>query len=169
MSDTGWSWMGKYVIGIVAALVLGVILGNLTLFKGAALGMPNLTAATLVQFIAHITALLIFALLSRNLAVKLRAGGGRHNAAADITVAFMTLALIAAGYVVLSSFIDPFTARNVKQVVNWVFIIGIAGSATWVGWALFNGGDALMASLKHAFASTPETKNTDAESNRSPQ
>ncbi len=166
MSDTGWSWMGKYVIGIVAALILGVILGNLALFKGATLGMPKLTAATLVQFVAHVTALLIFSLLSRHLAVKLRAGGSRLHAVADITVAFMTLALAAAGYMVLSSFIDPFTAQSVKQVVNWIFIIGIAAAAAWVGWALFNGGDALMAALKHAFTSKPESKNVGSEPNR---
>ncbi|MBI3773978.1 MAG: hypothetical protein HY273_00215 [Gammaproteobacteria bacterium] len=167
MSDTGWSWMGKYVIGIVVALIIGAALGNLGLFKSATLGMPNLTAATLVQFVAHVTALMIFALLSRSLAIKLRAGGGQHHAAANITVAIMTLALMAAGYVVLSSFIDPFTARGVKQVINWIFIFGIAGSAAWVGWALYNGGDALMASLKHAFSGTPETKNTDTETHHS--
>lgn len=165
MSDNGWSWMGKYVLGIFAALVLGVILGSLTLFKGATLGMPNLTAATLVQFIAHATALLTFALLSRRLAVKLRAGGQRFAAVADIAIAFMTLALVGVGYIVLSKFINPFTAHDVKQVINWIFIVSIVAAATWTGWALFNGGDALMAALKQAFSSNPETKSAGPESN----
>lgn len=165
MTDTGWSWMGKYVLGIIAALVLGVILGSLTLFKSAALGMPNLTAATLVQFLAHATALLTFALLSRRLAVKLRAGGQQLAAVADIIIALMTLVLLAVGYVVLTKFIDPFTARDVKQVVNWIFIISIVSAATWLGWALFNGGDALMAALKQAFTGHPESKQAGPESN----
>ena len=165
MSDTGWSWMGKYVLGIIAALLLGVILGNLALFKGATLGMPNLTAATLVQFIAHSTALLTFALLFRHLAVKLRAGGQRLAPLADITIAFMTLALLAVGYIVLSKFIGPFTARDVKQVINWIFIIGIVSAAIWMGWALFNGGDALMAALKRAFTGSPESKLAGPETN----
>ena len=157
MSDTGWSWMGKYVLGIFAALVLGVILGNLTLFKGATLGSANLTAATLVQFIAHATALLTFALLSRRFAVKLRAGGQQLAAVASITIALMSLVLVAVGYIILAKFIDPFTARDVKQVINWIFIVSIVSSAIWVGWALFNGGDALMAALKQAFSGSPES------------
>lgn len=157
MPDTGWSWMAKYVLGIFSALVLGVILGSLTLFKGATLGVPNLTAATLVQFIAHATALLTFALLGRRVAVKLRAGGQRFAAMADITIAFMTLALVGVGYVVLSKFIDPVTAHDVKQMINWTFIVSIVAAATWTGWALFSGGDALMAALKLAFSGKSES------------
>lgn len=164
MTDTGWSWMGKYVLGTIGALILGVILGNLTLFKSAALGVPNLTAATLVQFLAHASALLVFALLSRRLALKLRANGQPLAAAAGITIAFMALVLLAVGYIVLSKFIDPFTARDVKQVVNWIFIVGIVSAAIWMGWALFNGGDALMAALKQAFTGHPEAKHPGPES-----
>ena len=44
-----WIWIGKYVVVIIVALVLGAVIGNLGLFKGATLGTRQLTAASLVD------------------------------------------------------------------------------------------------------------------------
>jgi magnesium-transporting ATPase (P-type) len=144
----GWGWVGKYVIVIVAALLLGVALGNLALFKGATLGNPKLTAGLLVQFITHMAALALLWTLGWRAAEQMRQSGQRLSAVAMIVLAFITLVITAVGYVVLSNFIDPFIAKGLKEVVSWVFIFGVLTVATWFILALFSGAEDLVASVR---------------------
>lgn len=152
MSSKTWGWIGKYVIVIFAVLILGTVLSNLALFKSATLGSPRLTAALLVQFIAYTAALVMLWLLGWQAAEQMRASGERLAVVATIVVALVTLIITAIAYVVLSAFIDPFTAKSVKQVVDWVFILGVVAAASWFILALFAGADDLIASVRGALA-----------------
>lgn len=148
----GWGWTGKYVIVIIVALLLGVALGNLALFKNATLGNPKLTAALLVQFITHMAALALLWTLGWRAAQQMHESGPRLSVVAMIVVAFITLVITAVGYVVLSNFITPFIAKGVKDVVNWVFIVGVLTAAAWFVFALFSGADDLIAAVRDGLA-----------------
>lgn len=54
-----WTWMGRYVLVIVIALVLGGVIGELTLFQQTTLGTPRLSASMLVKFMGFGGALLL--------------------------------------------------------------------------------------------------------------
>ena len=148
MESKNWSWVGRYVIVIIAALVLGAILSNLALFKSATLGNPKLTAALLVAFIAQSAALTLLWLLGWQAAQQMRVAGPRQAVVATILVALVTLLITAIGYVVLSGFIDPFMSKGVKQTVDWVFILGVVAAASWFILALFAGADDLIATVR---------------------
>jgi hypothetical protein len=148
MADRNWGWAGKYVIVIIASLMLGLVLGNLALFKGATLGNPKLTAALLVEFIAHTAALVLLWMLGWQTAEQMRASGARMTVVATIVVALVSLVITAVGYVVLADFIDPFISRSVKQAVDWVFILGVVAAAGWFTLALFAGADDLIAVMR---------------------
>ena len=150
MSSKNWGWIGKYVIVILAALLLGTVLGNLALFKSATLGNPRLTAALLVEFIARTAALALLWMLGWQAAEQMRASGERLAVVATIVVALFTLIITAIGYVVLSTFIDPFITKSVKQAVDWVFILGVVAAASWFILALFAGADDLIAAVRGA-------------------
>ena len=44
-----WTWLSRYVLVIVVALVLGGAIGEFSLFKQSTLGTPKLTASALVS------------------------------------------------------------------------------------------------------------------------
>lgn len=150
MGSKNWGWIGKYVMVIFAALILGAVLSNLALFKSATLGNPRLTAALLVEFIAYTAALVMLWMLGWQAAEQMRASGERLAVVATIVVALFTLIITAIGYVVLSAFIDPFTSKSVKQAVDWVFILGVVAAASWFTLALFAGADDLIATVRGA-------------------
>jgi serine/threonine-protein kinase len=107
--DKNWFWIGKYLIVIVAALILGAVLGSLGLFKSATLGTPKLTAGALAQFIAHGGALVLLWLLGQRLAGQFRETGGSVANLAASVLALITLIVAASAYVVLLRFITPLT------------------------------------------------------------
>jgi uncharacterized membrane protein (DUF485 family) len=147
---TSWGWAGKYVLVMIVALLLGVALGNLALFQSATLGNPKLTAGLLVQFISHMGALALLWTLGWRTAEQMRESGQHRTTVAMIVLAFITLVITAVSYVVLSNFINPFIAKDMKEVVSWVFIFGVLAAATWFILALFSGAEDLIASLREA-------------------
>jgi threonine/homoserine/homoserine lactone efflux protein len=147
---TSWGWTGKYVLVIIVALLLGVALGNLALFQSATFGNPKHTAGLLVQFISHMGALALLWTLGWRAAEQMRESGQRRTTVAMIILAFITLVITAVSYVVLSNFINPFIAKDMKEVVSWVFIFGVLAAATWFILALFSGAEDLIASLRDA-------------------
>ncbi len=53
-----WGWAVPYGIGIFLAMVLGTILGGISLFKETSLGGTRLTAADVVHVMGYGSALL---------------------------------------------------------------------------------------------------------------
>jgi hypothetical protein len=142
-----WFWIGKYLIVIVAALVLGAVLAAIEPFKSATIGTARIGAGSLVQFIAHSGALaMLWALGYRN-ATQLRLSGGRSAALAATVLALITLIVVASAYGVLLQFINPFLAPDLKPFVDWAFIIGILSAACWLLWVLFADSEAWIEAI----------------------
>ncbi len=156
MSKT-WIWIGKYVFVIVAALVLGLVLGSLGMFRGATLGSPRLTAAVLARFIGFGGAIAFFWLLGRRLSDRLRAGGGGPAMLAKPVLAVTTLVAIPCAYGVLMELFGPLLPRGVAVAVDWAFIVGTIGSAVWLVWELFVNADAVLQTLAARTSSRRQT------------
>jgi hypothetical protein len=143
MKDS-WFWIGKYLIVIVAALVLGAVLAGLEPFKSATIGSARIGAGSLVQFIAHSGALALLWLLGYRHSAQLRIAGGRGAALASTVLALVSLIVVSCAYGVLARFINPFLAPDLKPFVDWTFIVGILSAASWLLWALFADSEAWL-------------------------
>lgn len=142
-----WIWVGKFVIVIAAALVLGEVLGNLALFKSTTLGTAKVTAGSLVRFIAQAGALVLLWLLGQRLAQQIQALGGGLARLADPVLALITLIVTASAYVVLMNFSAPFLGEGLRGMLDWSFIFGILAAAVWLVWALFQNSEAVMEAI----------------------
>jgi eukaryotic-like serine/threonine-protein kinase len=147
-----WFWIGKYVIVIVAALVLGAVLAGLPPFKGATIGSAGIAAGSLVQFVAHSGALAMLWAMGYRSAEQLRQTGGRSTALASTVLALVTLIVVASAYAVLLQFINPFLAPDLKPFVDWTFIVGILSAACWLLWVLFNDSEAWIQAISSVSA-----------------
>ncbi len=145
--NTNWIWIGKFLIVIAVALVLGEVLGSLELFRSTTLGTPKVTAGSLVRFFAHAGALVLVWLLGQRLAQQLRALGGGIARLADPVLALVTLIVTASAYVVLIKFSAPFLGDGIRAMLNWSFILGILAAAVWLVWALFQNSEAVMEAI----------------------
>jgi eukaryotic-like serine/threonine-protein kinase len=142
-----WFWIGKYLIVIVAALVLGAVLAGIEPFRSATIGTARIGAGSLVQFIAHSGALaMLWALGYRN-SMQLRLAGGRGAPLASTVLALVTLIVVASAYAVLLRFINPFLAPDLKPFVDWAFIVGILSAACWLLWVLFADSEAWIEAI----------------------
>lgn len=142
-----WIWIGKFLIVIAAALVLGEVLGSLALFKSTTLGTQKVTAGSLVQFSAHVGALVLTWLLGQRLAQQIRALRTGMARLADPVLALVTLIVVASAYAVLIKFSAPFLAENVRGLLDWTFILGILAAAVWLVWSLFQNSEAVMEAI----------------------
>jgi eukaryotic-like serine/threonine-protein kinase len=142
-----WFWIGKYLIVIVAALVLGAVLAGLEPFKSATIGSARIGAGSLVQFIAHSGALAMLWSLGYRNSTQLRLSGGRSAALASTVLALVTLIVIACAYGVLLRFINPFLAPDLKPFVDWAFIVAILSAASWLLWVLFADSEAWIEAI----------------------
>jgi eukaryotic-like serine/threonine-protein kinase len=139
-----WFWIGKYLVVIVAALVLGSVLAGLEPFRSATIGSAKIGAGSLVQFIAHSGALALLWALGLRHARQLRRTDGPAAHLADSVLALVTLLVAASAYGVLLRFITPMLAADVKPILDWMFIIGILAAALWLLWVLFTDSEDLM-------------------------
>jgi hypothetical protein len=142
-----WTWIGKFLIVIAAALALGEVLGSLALFKSATLGTEKVTAASLVRFIAQAGALVLAWLLGQRLTRQLRALDGGLARLADPVLALITLIITIGAYLVLISFSAPFLGATIKTIIDWSFILGILAAAVWLVWTLFQNSEAVMEAI----------------------
>lgn len=147
-----WIWVGKYLVVILVALIVGAAIGNLALFKIATLGTPRLTAAALAQFIAYVAALGLLWSLGLRVSQELRDTGGSAASVAMPVLALATLIVVPSSYVVLMRFIRPFLSRDLKPFIDWTFIVGTIAAAIWLVWALFANSDAVIEAMGKAAA-----------------
>jgi serine/threonine-protein kinase len=142
-----WFWVGKYLIVIVAALVLGAVLAGLEPFRSATIGTARIGAGSLVQFIAHSGALALLWALGYRHSTQLRASDGRGAALASTVLALVTLIVVASAYGVLLRFVNPFLAPDLKPFVDWTFIVGMLSAACWLLWVLFSDSEAWVEAI----------------------
>jgi hypothetical protein len=143
-----WGWVGQYMVSILLALLLGAILGNLSLFQETALGDTKLSASRVVQFMGYGGALLLLWLLGQRAAMQLPEDGRGLSFLRHVITPLTTLIVVSAGYKVLLLLAGPFLDKTGKMIYNWVFVIGIVSAALWLTLAWFLKSAPLMESLK---------------------
>jgi serine/threonine-protein kinase len=142
-----WYWIGKYLVVIVVALVLGSVLAGIEPFRSTTLGSVRIGAGTLVQFIAHSGALALLWAMGLRHSAQLRRSGGATAPLAKMVLSLVTLIVAASFYAVLSRFIAPLLSSELKSVVDWSFIVAILAAALWLLWVLFADTEALIAAF----------------------
>jgi len=147
MKKEDWFWVGKYLIVVAVALVLGAVLGVLKPFQSATIGSAGISAGSFVRFIAHSGALALLWSLGYRCSQQLRRASGQATHLATTVRALMTLIVVASAYGVLSRFITPFEAADLKPAVAWTFIVGILLAAGWLLWALFADSEAWLEAI----------------------
>lgn len=150
-----WTWTGRYVVAIVTALVLGGIIGEMTLFKQATLGTPKLTASSLVKFLGYGGALALLWLLGRQAAQQVQRAGGKTGFVGMILVPLLNLIIVSSAYSVLLVILKPFLDPGLQNIYNWLFVLAITVSALWLVVALFHHSESLMELFKSGIAREP--------------
>lgn len=145
--QAGWFWIGKYLVVIVAALVLGSALASLEPFRSAEIGSAHISAGSLVRFIAHCGALALLWALGLRHSRQLRGVPGPSRHLADMVLALVTLVVAGSAYGVLLRFLAPMLPADVKPFLDWTFIVAILAAASWLLWVLFTDSEALISAV----------------------
>jgi hypothetical protein len=138
-----WSWIIRYAIVIVLALVLAWALGGMDLFKTTRFGKTGLNAARLVQFFGYGGALLVFWLTAQRAAALIGRDQAPWHHVKHIMVPLATLIVVATAHAVALLLLGPLMAKTVLPVYNWVFIAAIILSCAWLLAALLTGSSSL--------------------------
>jgi hypothetical protein len=138
-----WSWLVRYVVVIVLALILAAALGEMDLFKTTRFGKSGINAARLVQFLGYGGALLFLWLLAQRAADLMPSGDPRWKIAKSTLLPVATLIVVAAGQAVLRLLLGPVMNKAWHQGFNWLAITLIILAAAWLIAALFTGSSSL--------------------------
>ena len=136
--NENWAWIGRYVAVIIIALVLAAAFGSMDLFKTTTVIGKKLTAAHIVKFLGYGTALAVLWFLSQRASLVLQRQGGRWSFGQYLLVPLVTLVVVASAHSVLLLVLGPLLDLGLRNLYNWLFIIGIIAAAAWVVIALFN-------------------------------
>lgn len=138
-----WSWLLRYVVVIVLALVLAAALGEMDLFKTTRFGKTGLNASRVVQFLGFGGALLVFWLLAQRAEALIPSQDERWRLLKSILLPVATLIVVACAHSVLLLILGPLMSKAWLPAYNWAFIAGIILSAVWLVAALFTGSSSL--------------------------
>jgi hypothetical protein len=143
-----WTWIARYALVLLVALLLGAALAELSVFKQTTLGTPKLTASAAARFLGYSGALIVFWLLGRRAALQLRSAGGGSAHLGHLILPLTTLIVLSAGYDVVLAILRPFLSATAKDVYNWIFVLGITGCAVWLVVALYQHAEGMVELLK---------------------
>jgi hypothetical protein len=153
-----WVWLAPYMVIVFVLLLLGSLLGDLSLFKRATLGTDKLTASQLVKLFSYGGALLMVWLIAQRTTLQLRVGGGRTGFLGSIVVAATVLAIVSCSYSVLLIALKPLLASGPRKLYDWLFVLGITACAMWLVMVLFRNSDTII----KLFASDPAAPQSSA-------
>jgi hypothetical protein len=134
-----WTWVVRYVLVIVLAIILGTALGATELFRATKFGKTGLNAARLVEFVGYGGALFVFWLLAQRAARLVSAKNSHLDLLKNALVPLATLIVIACGQAVLLLILSPLMNATWRQAYNWFVISAIILSAGWLVMTLFTG------------------------------
>ncbi|HTL92674.1 MAG TPA: hypothetical protein VL176_10015, partial [Steroidobacteraceae bacterium] len=109
-----WTWIARYALVLLAALLLGAELAELSVFKQTTLGTPKLTASAAARFLGYSGALIVFWILGRRAALQLRNAGGCAHLG-YLVLPLTTLIVLSAGYDVVLAILRPFLSATAKD------------------------------------------------------
>ena len=113
-----WTWIVRYLVVIVLAVILAATLGEMALFKTTKFGKTGLNAGRLVQFLGFGGALLVFWLLAQKTAALLDEKDPRWTLVKNILLPLATLIVVASIHAVLLLLLEP--AWQVDEVVAFL-------------------------------------------------
>jgi hypothetical protein len=154
-----WTWIARYALVLLAALLLGAELAELSVFKQTTLGTPKLTASAAARFLGYSGALIVFWILGRRAALQLRNAGGCAHLG-YLVLPLTTLIVLSAGYDVVLAILRPFLSATAKDVYNWIFVLGITACAVWLVVALYQHAEGMVELLKALQVRRPSTNCT---------
>jgi MFS family permease len=123
-------WAMEYGVAIGFTVIVSAILGQIPLFRASSIG--KLPASDLVQFLGYGAALAIAWMSARRLAHDLPEERKWLTPFRALIQPMATLMAMAFAYNVLLLACGPFLGKTARGVYNWVFIVGIVGSAAWL-------------------------------------
>ena len=141
-----WRRIVHYSIGILLAVMLGVVLGRISLFQETTFALGSiplfqetpyaktrLSASQVAGYLGYGAALFLFWLAGCHTALKIPKNKGKGRMALRRTIPpLVTLAVVSAGYKVFllpdSSLLDLIG----KEVYNRIFVVGIVIAASWL-------------------------------------
>lgn len=138
-----WTWVIRYAVVIVAALILGAAFGEMAVFKSTRFGKTGLKAAHLVQFLSYTSALVVLWLAARRAAAMLPSEDPRWNVLKSTLLPVTTLIVISAGQAVLLLVLGPLMNKLWHQIYSWVSVTAIILSAAWLLAAVLTGSASL--------------------------
>jgi hypothetical protein len=141
-SEENWDWAGRYVAGIVVALILATGIGGMDLFTKTMIG-SKLSAGQVVRFLGYGTALAAFWMLGQRLTVVLGQRGGRWAFVQHLILPLVSLGVIAMSHTVLLLVLGPLLNASLLNIYNWVAIAAILACAVWVVLAVLGQSSAL--------------------------
>jgi len=139
-----WKWIARYALVLVAAVLLGTLIGELTVFKQTMLGTPKLPATALARFLGYGGALAMFTLLGQRAAGQLRDAGTGAEHLGALIFPLTLLIVLSAGYDIVLTTLRPFLSATHKDVYNWVFVLGISACALWLVVRLYRHSEGLV-------------------------
>ncbi len=148
IASRSWAWLAPYVVIIFVLLVLGSLLGDLSLFKRVALGTPKLTASELVKFFAYSGALVMVWLIAQRSTLQLREQGGKTAFLGGIALAVAVLVIVSCGYSVLLIVLRSLMESGARDLYDWLFVLGITACALWLVVMLFRNSDPIIELFK---------------------
>lgn len=152
-----WTWIARYALVLLVALLLGAALAELSVFKQTTLGTPKLTASAAARFLGYSGALIVFWILGRRAGLQLRSAGGGSAHLGHLILPLTTLIVLSAGYDVVLAILRPFLSATAKDVYNWIFVLGITGCAVWLVVALYQHAEGMVELLKALQVRRPST------------
>ena len=127
-----WIWAVQYGIAILLAIILGAILGSISLFEETILGVTGLAASDIVKFLGYGSALLLLWLFGRQAITLLPENVKAFSFLRRVIVPLVTLIVVLAGYQVMLLILDPFLSETAITIYKWVFVLFVIGSALWL-------------------------------------
>lgn len=123
-------WATEYGVAIGLTFFFAMVLGQIPLFRETAIG--KLRASDLVQFLGYSGGLAITWLGARNLANDPPEDWKWLTPFRALILPLVTLVTTVLSYNVLLLVCEPFLNKAAKGIYNWMFIVGIVGSAAWL-------------------------------------
>lgn len=134
-----WTWVVRYIVVIILALIVAAALAEMELFRTAKVGKSGLNAARIVQFFGYGGALWVLWLLADRTAALIPASDERWRVLKTILVPLATLVVVASGQAVLLLILEPLMNKTLREIYNWIAIAAIVASAAWLLGTLLGG------------------------------
>ena len=130
-----WTWVLRYGIACLFALLLAAVLGGTQLFHDTTLRADGPTASDVVRFLGDGAALLLAWFAAARAAATLPDDGSWRSFLRQTLTPVATLVVLAVGYGVPLFVLHPFLNQPVMMVYRWLFVLAIIGAALWLAWA----------------------------------